>query len=180
MLECAILVALATVLSLLKVYKLPLGGSVTVLSMLPVSVLSIRRGCKWGLIGGFLYALLQLFLGLAEIISWGITPLAFIGCVIFDYLLAFTVIGLAGIFRSRGTSGMVCGIILAMLLSFSSHLVSGTLIFDAWMPDGWSNPFWYSVVYNGSYMLPEMIFTVAAALLLTKTAAFRTVLKAES
>ena len=180
MFECAILVALATVLSLLKVYKLPLGGSVTVLSMLPISVLSIRRGCKWGLVGGFLYALLQLFLGLAEIISWGITPLSFAGCVVFDYLIAFTVIGLADLFRSHGIFGMVSGIVLSMLLRFCSHLVSGVLIFDAWMPDGWSSPFWYSVAYNGSYMLPEMIFTIAAVLLLTKTAAFRTILKSEN
>ena len=84
MIECAIMVALATVLSMIKLYEAPLGGSVTLLSMLPVSVLSIRLGLKWGLTGGFLYAMIQMFLDLGKVISWGLTPAALIGCIIFD------------------------------------------------------------------------------------------------
>ena len=177
MIECAIMVALATVLSMVKLYEAPLGGSVTLLSMLPVSVLSIRLGLKWGLTGGFLYALLQMFLDLGKVISWGLTPAALIGCIIFDYLLAFTVIGLAGMFRTHGRIGMICGIALALFLRFCSHLVSGTVIFDVWMPEGWGSPFIYSVAYNGAYMLPELVFTVAAVMILTKTPAFRRVLE---
>ena len=176
MIECAIMVALATVLSMIKLYEAPLGGSVTLLSMLPVSVLSIRLGLKWGLTGGFLYAMIQMFLDLGKVISWGLTPAALIGCIIFDYLLAFTVIGLAGAFRSLGRIGMVCGIAMGLFARFCSHLVSGTLIFDVWMPEGWGNPFIYSVAYNGAYMLPELVFTVIAAMILTKTPAFRRVL----
>ncbi|MBQ7982504.1 MAG: energy-coupled thiamine transporter ThiT [Clostridia bacterium] len=176
MIECAIMVALATVLSTIKLYEAPFGGSVTLLSMLPVSVLSIRLGLKWGITGGFLYARLQMFLDLGKVTSWGLTPAALIGCIIFDYLLAFTVIGLAGLFRKRGRIGMIIGIALAMFLRFCSHLVSGTLIFDIWLPDGWANPFVYSVAYNGAFMLPELIFTVVAVIILTKTAAFRQVL----
>ena len=176
MIECAIMVALATVLSMIKLYEAPLGGSVTLLSMLPVSVLSIRLGLKWGLTGGLLHALLQLFLDLGKVLSWGLTPAALIGCLVFDYLVAFTVIGLAGILRSRGRIGMIIGIAAALFARFCSHLVSGTLIFDVWMPDGWGNPFVYSVAYNGAYMLPELIFTVVAVILLTKTPAFRRVL----
>ncbi len=176
MIECAIMVALATVLSMVKLYEAPLGGSVTLLSMLPVSVLSIRLGLKWGLTGGFLYALLQMFLDLGKVISWGLTPAALIGCIIFDYLLAFTVIGLAGIFRTYGRVGMIFGIALALFLRFCSHLVSGTVIFDVWMPEGWGSPFIYSVAYNGAYMLPELVFTVAAVMILTKTPAFTKVL----
>ena len=170
-------VTLATVLSLIKLYEAPLGGSVTLLSMLPVCVLSIRLGLKWGLAGGFLYAMIQMFLDLGKVISWGLTPAALIGCIIFDYLLAFTVIGLAGLFRRNGRIGMILGIALALFGRFCSHLVSGTLIFDIWMPDGWGNPFVYSVAYNGAYMLPELVFTVAAVMILTKTPAFRRVLK---
>ena len=176
MIECAIMVALATVLSMIKLYEAPLGGSVTLLSMLPVSVLSIRLGLKWGLTGGFLNAMIQMFLDLGKVISWGLTPAALIGCIIFDYLLAFTVIGLAGAFRGFGRIGMVCGIAMGLFARFCSHLVSGTLIFDVWMPEGWGNPFIYSVAYNGAYMLPELIFTVIAAMILTKTPAFRNVL----
>ena len=176
MIECAMMVALATVLSMIKLYEAPLGGSVTLLSMLPVSVLSIRLGLKWGLTGGFLYAMIQMFLDLGKVISWGLTPAALIGCIIFDYLLAFTVIGLAGAFRSMGRIGMILGIALALFGRFCSHLVSGTVIFDVWMPEGWGNPFIYSVAYNGAYMLPELVFTVAAVMILTRTPAFRRVL----
>ena len=176
MIECAMMVALATVLSMIKLYEAPLGGSVTLLSMLPVSVLSIRLGLKWGLTGGFLYAMIQMFLDLGKVISWGLTPTALIGCIIFDYLLAFTVIGLAGAFRSMGRIGMILGIALALFGRFCSHLVSGTVIFDVWMPEGWGNPFIYSVAYNGAYMLPELLFTVAAVMILTRTPAFRRVL----
>ena len=177
MIECAIMVALATVLSMIKLYEAPLGGSVTLLSMLPICVLSIRLGLHWGLAGGFLYAMIQLFLDLGKVISWGLTPAALIGCLFFDYIAAFTVIGLAGLFRTRGRIGMIVGIALALFGRFCSHLVSGTLIFDVWMPDGWGSPFVYSVAYNGAYMLPELIFTVAAVILLTKTPAFRRVLE---
>ena len=173
MIECAIMIALATVLSMIKLYEAPLGGSVTLLSMLPICVLSIRLGLKWGLTGGFLYAMLQMFLDLGKVISWGLTPAALIGCIVFDYLLAFTVIGLAGTFRTVGRIGMIAGIAMALFLRFCSHLVSGTLIFDIWMPDGWGNPFIYSVAYNGAYMLPELLFTVIAVMILTKTPAFR-------
>lgn len=177
MIECAMMVALATVLSMIKLYEAPLGGSVTLLSMLPVSVLSIRLGLKWGLTGGFLHAMIQMFLDLGKVISWGLTPAALIGCIIFDYLLAFTVIGLAGAFRSMGRIGMILGIALALFGRFCSHLVSGTVIFDVWMPEGWGSPFIYSVAYNGAYMLPELVFTVAAVMILTKTPAFRRVLE---
>ena len=173
MIECAIMIALSTVLSMIKLYEAPLGGSVTLLSMLPICVLSIRLGLKWGLTGGFLYAMLQMFLDLGKVISWGLTPAALIGCIVFDYLLAFTVIGLAGTFRTVGRIGMIAGIAMALFLRFCSHLVSGTLIFDIWMPEGWGNPFIYSVAYNGAYMLPELLFTVIAVMILTKTPAFR-------
>ena len=176
MIECAIMIALSTVLSMIKLYEAPLGGSVTLVSMLPICVLSLRLGLKWGLAGGFLHAMLQMFLDLGKVVSWGLTPAALIGCLVFDYLLAFTVIGLAGLWRTKGRIGMTLGIAAALCARFCSHLVSGTLIFDVWLPDGWGNPFVYSVAYNGAYMLPELLFTVAAVILLTKTPAFRRIL----
>ena len=176
MIEVAIMVALATVLSMIKLYELPLGGSITLLSMLPISVLSIRLGLRWGLCGGFLHGTIQLFLDLARIMTWGLTPVSLVGCFLFDYLVAFSAIGLDGILRQHGRGGFIGGIAFAMLIRFCSHLISGTLIFDAWLPDGWSNPFFYSVCYNGSYMRPEIAFTVIAAMLLTKTPTFRRLL----
>ena len=177
MIECGIMAALAAVLSGIRIYHLPLGGSVTLLSMLPTAVFSVRRGGKWGLTAGFLQALIQLAMEFGEVIGWGLTPAALAACVLLDYLLAFTVIGLAGILRSRGRWGMVTGTGIALFLRFLCHLISGVVIFDIWLPEGWDNVFLYSVVYNGSFMLPELIFTAAAMLILTKTAAFRAVLK---
>ena len=174
--ETALMLAVATVLSLIKLVHLPFGGSITLFSMLPLCVLSVRRGVKWGLSGGIVYACIKLMLNLGEIISWGLTPAALAGCMVFDYLIAFTVIGLAGCLRTHGRAGILAGTAIALFLRFCSHLLSGVLIFDAWTPDGWANPFVYSVVYNGGFMLPELLMVLAALFVLTKTAAFREIL----
>ena len=174
--ETAVLTAMTVVLSFIKIVPLPLGGSVTLFSMLPLCVLSVRRGVKWGLSGGIVYACIKLLLNIGEIISWGLTPAALAGCMVFDYLIAFTVIGLAGCLRTHGREGILAGTAIALFLRFCSHLLSGVLIFDAWTPDGWANPFVYSVVYNGGFMLPELLMVLAALFVLTKTAAFREIL----
>lgn len=163
---CAVMVALATVLSLIKVYKLPLGGSITLLSMLPICMLSLKYGLKWGLASSFVYSTFQLFLGLKDLMSWGLTAKMWVGSIIFDYLLAFTLIGLAGIFRNKGLPGIVSGISLALILRFASHFVSGCIFFGIWSE--WDNIYLYSIAYNGSFMLPELIFTVAGAIALFK------------
>ena len=163
MAECAVMVALATGLSLITLFKLPLGGSVTVLSMLPICMLSIRHGLKWGLIGGFLHAAIQLLLDLSAVLSWGLTPVAVVGCLLLDYIFAFTSLGLAGAFRKHGKPGMLLGICFALFLRFVFHVISGTVIFDIWLPEEWNNPFIYSICYNGSFMLPELGMTLAAA-----------------
>ena len=163
MIECAIMVALATGLSLLTLFKLPLGGSVTVLSMLPICMLSIRHGIGWGLAGGFLHAVIQLLLDLSAVLSWGLSPRAIVGCFLLDYIFAFTALGLAGLFRKHGKAGMISGICFALFLRFACHVLSGTIIFDIWLPEEWSSPFIYSVCYNGSFMLPELVLTCAAA-----------------
>lgn len=171
--EGAIMVALATVLSMIRLYRMPLGGAVTALSMLPICLFSIRRGVRRGLVAGFLNAVVLFFLDMGEVLSWGLTPMALVGCILFDYLIAFTVLGLAGMLRSRGLWGGMLGIGAALFLRFCSHLVSGVLIFDAWMPEGWSNPLLYSIAYNGTFMLPELILTCIAAAALLKVPALQ-------
>lgn len=163
--ECAIMVALATVLSLVKVWEMPLGGSITLLSMLPITLIAIRHGTRVGLFTAFVYAAGQLFLGLPSLMSWGMTPVMWIGSVVFDYLLAFTLLGFAGVFKKHGFPGAVAGIVLACALRFVSHFISGSIFFAVWCPEGW-NVVLYSVCYNGGYMLPELILTVAGASLL--------------
>ena len=163
----AVMIALSTVLSLVTVMKMPLGGSVTLFSMLPVCMLSIMYGCRWGIVCAFIYSLGQLALDIAGVAGWGLTPVAFAGCVVFDYLVAFTVLGLAGMFRAKGVPGYIAGIALAVALRMVSHIISGVIFFSSWAPEGW-NPFVYSLAYNGAYMVPEFIFTFAGAIILLK------------
>lgn len=169
----AIMIALATVFSMIKIYQLPLGGSITLLSMLPIALISIEYGIKWGMTGAFAYSLIQFGFGINDgLFGWGLSPAALVGSIVLDYILAFSVLGLAGMFRKKGTFGICAGVAIAVCLRFVCHLLSGAIIFDIWMPDGWSNPWIYSLVYNGSYMLPELVFTMIGSVILFKTPQF--------
>lgn len=161
---CAIFIALSTVLSLIKVYDPPIGGSVTLLSMLPIAMLSVMLGVKWGLGAAFVYSLAQLALGIGDIFSWGLTPLSVIGTVFIDYIFAFTVIGLSGAFSKKGYIGICLGTALAVFLRFLCHFTTGIVIFDIWCD--WDRVWLYSLCYNGSFMLPELVLTSLAAVVI--------------
>lgn len=176
----AILLALAMVLSMIKVYKLPLGGSVTLLSMLPVCVLSLKYGMKWGFVCSFLYAFIQLGTDLGEVMSWGMDIRMWIGCIVFDYVLAYGILGISGIFRKKKTPVMLMGVAVAVVIRFISHFISGAIFFDIWMPEEFSNPYLYSLVYNGSYMLPELIFTLIGAGILFGVPVIKRLIKDEA
>lgn len=163
----AVMLGMAAVLSMIKVFELPLGGAVTPLSMLPICILSIRYGVKWGLFSAFVFALIQLGMGLGELMTLGMTVKIWTGCLVFDFLLPFTLLGLSGIFRRSGTAGIIGGITLALILRFLCHFISGSVFFGTWCPDGW-NIYLYSFCYNGSYMLPELVFTLIGAVILFK------------
>ena len=158
---CAVMLALAAALSLIKIFEMPLGGSITPLSMLPLCLLSVMFGLKWGLGSAFVYSVIQLLLGLPAAMGWGMTPTVWVGMIIFDYLIAYTVLGIAGVFRQKKEVGALLGACLALFCRFVSHVISGTFFFDIWMPEGWSSAFLYSVCYNGAYMLPELVLTAA-------------------
>lgn len=168
--EGAVMVALAVVLSFVKIIEFPWGGSVTLLSMLPIVIYSIRNGVKWGMLVSVVYALLQMFIDLGKVVSWGLTASALIGTLVFDYIIAFSVLGLAGIFRRRRILGDIAGIVLAVFLRYASHVVSGAVIFHSagkiWESFATDNSWIYSLLYNGAYMLPEMIFTIIGAVIL--------------
>ena len=166
----AVMIALSAVLSMVKVYQLPLGGSITLLSMLPVAAVAICYGTKTGLITSLLYACVQIALDLGALMGYGMTAATWVGCLVFDYIIAFGAIGLAGVFRKYGTFGMCAGVALACVVRFVSHFISGAIVFAVWCPDGW-NVYLYSLVYNGSYMLPELILTTVGATLLFKVPA---------
>ena len=131
--EGAIMVAMAFILSYIKVFRLPWGGSVTLLSMLPIVVFSIKRGVKAGLFSAFVSALLQLGQGIAVdgLLGWGLTPVMLTACIFLDYIGAYTVVGLAGIFRQKGLAGRLAGTALAVLIRYIFHIVSGAAIFHS-------------------------------------------------
>ena len=171
--EGAVMVALATVLSFIRVFKLPWGGSITLLSMLPIVLFSIRRGVSWGLIVSFVYSLVQFAQGVMDgLFGWGLTPVMLIACILLDYLGAFTVLGIAGCFRKKGLPGWIGGITLAIVLRFVLHFLSGVVIWhsfgELWSGFATDNTYLYSFLYNGCYMLPELIFTLVGAVALLK------------
>ncbi len=166
--EGAIMVALATVLSFIRIFNLPWGGSITLLSMLPIVMFGIRHGAKKGFVVAFIYSLVQLGQGIMDgLFGWGLTPVNLIACIFIDYILAYTALGFAGIFREKGIVGWISGTALAIFLRFVFHFLSGVVIWHSFgeLWDGFSteNTWLYSLLYNGSYMLPEMIFTVIGA-----------------
>lgn len=179
--ETAVFIALAVALSMVKIFKLPLGGSVTLVSMLPICILSFRYGVKWGFFSSFIYSLFQLMLGITTdgILGWGLTPIMLVGCILFDYIIAFTVLGIAGVFKKKGEAGLYAGLTLAFLLRFASHIVSGYFIFaylDQWEIFGSTfvnKPLLYSICYNGTYILPELIITIAVVVVLMRFTAVK-------
>lgn len=172
--EGAVMIALATVLSFIKVLKLPWGGSITLLSMLPIIIFSIKRGVKNGLLASFLLALIQLGQGIAMdgLLGWGLTPAMLAACIFLDYIGAYTVLGLGGIFGQKGFWGQMSGTALAIALRYVMHVVSGAVIFHSsgmiWEGFATDNEWLYSMLYNGAYMLPELVFTLIGAGVLLK------------
>ena len=173
----AVLLALSTELSTIKVFEMPLGGSITLLSMLPVCLISIMYGTAWAAAPCIIYGAIQMFLG--NPFSWGLTPKILIGCIFFDYIIAFGVLCFAGILRKKGFWGIVAGITFACTLRFVSHLFSGVVFFvnleqfELFGTTFVNHPFLYSLCYNGLYMLPELILTVIGATVLFKTKAIK-------
>ena len=193
------LLAVAIVLELVSkmfIPEMPFGGQITLVSMLPVVLISYRHGVKWGLVAGMTYALLEMAIG-AKTVASAFQPgyfgdgtmivNALIMCVL-DYLVAFTVLGLGGLFRDRikkpGMS-LMCGSLVALGARYAAHIASGYILFSGWAEWFFTQegfPAWgaqlvqslspeelglvYSVVYNGMYMIPEMVITAVVALLL--------------
>ena len=174
MTECAILVALSTVLSFVKIWHMPWGGSITLFSMLPVCYVSVRHGLKWGLGSSFLYAVIQLFLGITVdgLLGWGLTGGILAACILLDYVVAFTVLGVSGVFAKKGFAGIIAGTSIAVVIRFVCHLLSGVYVFASagklWDGFETTNTWLYSFVYNGCYMLPELIMTIIGAVIVYK------------
>lgn len=182
--EGAAMVALATVLSFIRIIKMPWGGSVTLLSMLPIVIFSIKNGVKNGLAVSFVFSLIQFAQGVMDgLFGWGLTPASLVACILIDYLLAFTVLGLAGLFKKEGLGGWICGCVLAMVLRLFMHFLSGVVIWhsfgELWGGFSTESSVLYSLLYNGAYMVPEIIFTTIGAVILLKAPQTRKIILSE-
>ena len=160
--ESALLLAVATVLSELALVKLPYGGSVTVASMLPVLLIAYRHGTPWGLLCGVVYGVIQQLLGLSTL-SYFTTWQSIVAIIVLDYVVAFAVIGLGGLFRHlrcRQPVQLLCGAFTVSVLRYVCHVISGATVWA-----GLSIPteaaLAYSFIYNATYMLPEAIVLCA-------------------
>ena len=162
--ECAVMVALATVLSIVKLFEMPYGGSITLGSMLPIVIISYRHGAKTGLGASIVTSLIQMLLGLNNF-SYFTTWMSIVALAVFDYILAFAVFGISGAFRGKiknQSTAMVTGAALASVVRYICHVISGATIWA-----GLSIPteaaLIYSISYNATYMLPESIILVLSA-----------------
>lgn len=168
--ESGIMVAIGTVLSIFT-FSGPwaLGGGITFCSMLPLVFIAYRYSLRWSLLTSFVYSLLQLLLGM-ENVSYADSTLTAVLIVLFDYILAFTVVGFSAMFKGRlgrPRLELALGIVVTLSLRFVCHFISGVIIWEVLWPNelGWAPPVW-SLAYNGSFMLPEIVITAVVAVLL--------------
>ncbi|MBR4080019.1 MAG: energy-coupled thiamine transporter ThiT [Christensenellaceae bacterium] len=146
----ALCLALAFVLSYIKLFEMPQGGCITPASMLPIILFSYIYGYKKGLVLGFAYGILNIIQG-AYIVHWA--------QFILDYLFAFTVIGLGGICRKH----IAWSILISSAGRFLFAVISGVVFFAEYA--GEQNALIYSIVYNASYLIPEVIICLAITII---------------
>ena len=201
--ESAMMIALATVISFLcslipvPPFNFPFGGGITIAGMLPIVLIAYLYGTRWGLLTGFVYSLIQMLLGHATVAAmflpvdeggmqiWAALTVCFV-----DYILAYTALGLAGLFSGKGTpkKSLIFACLVALGARYVCHIVSGTVFYGAWAEwfftqDGIYSLFGetvlrafsgnalsliYSTVYNGCYMIPEMVITPLVALMVLR------------
>lgn len=147
----AMCIALSFGLSYIKIWEMPMGGAITAASTLPVILFSYIYGIKKGLVVSLAYAVLQIIQD-----PQYYTLVQFI----LDYILGFGVLGLGGLFKKN----IVWGVIFANFLRFLCSFISGFVFFGQYAPEG-MNPIIYSLVYNGSFMLPDTLICVIVTIL---------------
>lgn len=197
----AMMLALSTVLAVVCAYipflNLPFGGGFTVASMLPIVVVAYMYGTPWGLFTAGCYSVIQVILSLTQGTGGTVMALflpssddfmgygAAIAIILIDYVLAYTVLGLGGIFRNKiknKTVSLVVGTVFALSLRYVLHIISGYIFYGAWAEwffsqdgfyaiggfilDSFSGNMLsvvYSAFYNGLYMIPEIVITAIVA-----------------
>ena len=166
----AIMIAIGTVLSMLKI-DFVMGGGLTICAMLPLVMVSFRYGTKWGVFTAFVYSILQCLLGLDNV-QYATSVGMAIAIILLDYIVAYTVIGFSGIFKDKAKnfkSALILGISITFFARFLCHFATGWVIWDALWPNefGMAAPL-YSLCYNGSYMLAEAIISSICGMIIFK------------
>jgi thiamine transporter len=168
--ETAIMLALAIALSYVKMFDLPMGGSITLFSQVPIIVIGYRYGAKWGCLTGAIYGLLGMLLQGLGNFAYVKGIFAYAVLVLADYLIAFMVLGLGGAMFKKAvknqTLALGLGAFVGSALRFVCHFVSGITIWGEYA-DGWKSVWVYSLAYNGSYMAAEAAITVVGVVLLS-------------
>lgn len=159
--EGAILIALAEILSFLPLYKLPWGGSID-FAMLPIILFCVRWGFGPGMLVATTHGILQTLFEGGIAIGWQ--------SILGDFLIAYAVLGVAGLFRGRFAPAAVvaCG------ARFLVHYVVGATVWAEYMPEEFfgmtmTTPWVYSALYNGAYMLPDLCIILVVYVLLQRT-----------
>lgn len=161
--EGGMMIALSVVLSYIKVYQAPSGGSVTAGSMIPLMLFAIRWGVGPGIAVGGTYGILHFILK-PYFYHWA--------QFILDYPLAYGMLGLAGISTFRDTKDfggyfkLIIGILLGICGRMFSHVLSGVIFFAE--NAGAKNPWLYSIEYNGTYLIPELIISTIVLVMIWK------------
>lgn len=175
MIECSMMIALSTVFSLLKIVDMPYGGSVTIASMLPIVIAAYRHGFLWGLGTALTNSVIQLLLGVNNL-SYFSTWQSILAIILLDYIVAFGVFAISGLFRrveKRQNFAFLYGILLSSVLRYICHVISGATVWVGLsIPD--NAALLYSLSYNATYMIPETIVLVAIGVYLTSMVDFRT------
>lgn len=188
-------VAISAICAALPFLNLPFGGGFTIASMLPIIVIAYMYGTKWGLFTAFAYSVMQMLLGFNTVSAFflpGDSQMVWwraVLVVIIDYLIAYTVLGFGGVFRNKfsPTKALLLGSVLAISLRYLAHIVSGAIFFGTWAEwfftqdgfyawgeivlstfSGASLATVYSIIYNGLYMIPEIVITAIVACFVTR------------
>ena len=183
-------VSISAICAVMPFLNLPFGGGFTIASMLPIIIVAYMYGTKWGILTAFVYSIMQMLLGFNTVSAFflpGDSQMlwyrAVIVCLI-DYVVAYTVLGFGGVFRKKFSTGkaLCFGSIFAISLRYIAHTVSGAIFFGTWAEWFFTQegfPAWgqkildtfsgdslatvYSIIYNGTYMIPEIIITAIVA-----------------
>ena len=157
----SVAISVAFILSYVRIYKMPTGGTVTLASMLPIFIFAYIAGARAGITAGICYGLLQYIQD-----PFFAHPVQFI----LDYPLAFALLGLAGLFKGN----FYLGAVLGAVARFICHYLSGVIFFAEYAPEGQS-VFVYSLGYNSSYMIPELVIILGILMIPSLQAAIKRV-----